>query len=765
MDSSNAVHHDVDHFLCLADELVPVSNYYPDNCTIVTTDALRIPDFLGFAFRYDIMEFNTAAKPYMFLHLFAMGYENVVYFDPDIKVYIPITPVFDALADGASVVLTPHLTKPAESDTPPNDLNIMQAGIYNLGFVAFGRQDGVEAVLRWWARRLRYQCINAQDRGIFVDQKFVDLVPGFLDNVAILRDTTLNVAYWNLAQRDFDYDGNQWLVDGQPLIFFHFSGYDPRNSHRLSKHTPMFSSNNSPSVEALLEDYQADLFARDLTETPRANYAYDRFSSGAKIPTVVRHMFRENYVTWEGNPFESFERHLGQAAIGPPLGANDAVCTNLMLGYWKKSAYLQSTYDLHTPSGVDGLSNWFIDHSHASGFDPRLLNNAVDKIANTRRHQRRRVPARISDDEPDISVIGYLTANTGVGEAGRLTLRALTAGERRVDAVDVSINVVSSRDDRSCENFLREKGRGRIQIFNINADQLPVVRDEMSELLRQDAYRIAVPFWELADFPTPWLSAFDNVDEIWAPTRFIQKSLITKIRKPVIYMPIALDFQRPDGFDRNHFGLPDESFIFLFSFDFLSFSGRKNPVAVLTAFTRAFSGRSYQKDVTLIIKCVNASFAPDELDKLRRDIDARLDIRFFDQELSRSEMLGLIDTVDCVVSLHRSEGLGLLIAEAMALGVPVIATDYSATTELISPATGYPVDYKLIALDPSDYPHAEGQLWADPDMCHAAWQMRFVVDQAGSNSGLIDRARRHIKAEYSLQAVNRRQEAAMAVTG
>ncbi len=759
IDSSNAVHSECDHFLCLADEKILMKGYYPEDCTIIKTDELRIPDFRGFAFRYDIMEFNTAAKPFMFLHLFDMGYDNVVYFDPDIKLYSPITPVFDALLDGASVVLTPHVTMPAENETPPNDLTFMRAGIYNLGFVAFGRQEEVDEVLRWWARRLRFQCINAQETGVFVDQKFVDLVPGYLEKVAILRTSTLNVAYWNLLQRDFEQDEDeQWFVDGQPLIFFHFSGYDPRNSQQLSKHTPLFSRSNSPALQALLDDYQADLFAHNLEETPRAIYAYDRFASGGKIPTFARHVFREDYVTWDGDPFETFEKHLGQAAPGTPLGLNGSICTNLMLGFWKKSSYLQATFNPHTPDGVTGLVKWFIRHSHASGIDPRLMTKSVERIEGALRHRRRQVPRRIADNEPDVSVVGYLTADTGVGEVGRRTLSALAAGKRAVDAVDVSLNVVSSRDNRSCERFLGDRAQGRVQIFNINADQLPIVQEQMSASLRRDAYRIAVPFWELADFPSEWLSAFDHVDEIWAPSRFIQTSLITKIDKPVIRMPIALDFERPEGFERSYYNLADDRFIFLFSFDFLSFSGRKNPASVLTAFTQAFAGRNHERDVTLVIKCVNSSFAPEEYKKLRCEIDPRLDIRFVDKDLSRCEMLGLVGSVDCVVSLHRSEGLGLLVAEAMALGVPVIATDYSATTELISPATGYPVDYKLIQLAAEEYPFGAGQVWADPDASHAAWQMRLAVEQAGNNGDMIDRARRHIESDYSVAAVTKQHE-------
>ncbi len=756
IDSSNTVHPDIDHFLCLADEILPVAGYYPEDCQLVTVNALNIPDFRGFAFRYDIIEFNTAAKPYMFLHLFAIGYEHVVYFDPDIKVYSPITPVFEALDGGASVVLTPHLTRPAENDTPPNDLTIMRAGIYNLGFVAFGQHDDVESTLRWWARRLRYQCINAQHEGVFVDQKFMDLVTGFLSDVVILRNTTLNAAYWNLFQRDLDRDGRHWRIDGERLIFFHFSGYDPRNSHQLSKHTALFANNNSPSLDSLMDDYQADLFDRGLKEVPRANYAYDRFASGARIPTFIRHLFRDLYLTWDGDPFETFERHLSQPALGTAYVSDGAVCTNLMRYFWEISPYLKSNFNIAEPRGVSNLVEWFIRYSRSSGIDPLLLNATVDRIADSRRRRGQFVPTRTEDNAPDVSVIGYLKASSGVGEAARLTLRSLAASTYSVSAVDVALNVVSSRDDSSCESLLSKVANGRVHIFNVNADQLPLVQDHLHENLRQDAYRVAIPFWELADFPVEWISAFDRVDEIWAPTRFIQNALISRLRKPVLRMPIALDFAKPEGFSRTHFGLPENRFIFLFSFDFLSFSGRKNPAAVLDAFRFAFAGRSLRSDVSLVIKCVNASFAPDEMQKLRQEIDDGLDVHFIDRELSRKEMLGLIDAVDCVVSLHRSEGLGLLIAEAMALGVPVIATDYSATTELISPATGYPVDYRLVPLQPGDYPYAQGQMWANPDLSHAAWQMRYVVDQSGSNERLIEAARRHIAAEYSVAAVQRR---------
>jgi len=755
VNSSAAVHGDADHYLCLVDEKVSKRGFYPENAAILPASELEIPDFDSFAFRYDIMELNTAVKPFVFMHLFEKGYDRVIYFDPDIKVYREIAPVFAALDAGARAVFTPHLTMPAETVVPPDDITIMQAGIYNLGFAAFRRDEEVDVVLRWWARRLRYQCINAQSEGIFVDQKFMDLVPGFLPDVAILRHTTLNIAYWNLFQRDLNLDADgDWIVDGEPLIFFHFSGYDPRNSKRLSKHTAMFSEDNTEALITLLEDYKSDLESNGLYSTPKGPYAYGSFASGAKIPTFLRHYFRDHYPTWDGNPFLNFQELLEKPAVGTAEAADRVVCTNLMGAMWETSDYLKATYDLGTPEGVSGYAEWFLRHSHRSGIDPRLTHSLVDRISHARRWSAEGAAPAAAGHEADISVVGYLTTNTGVGEVGRLTLKSLASSGRRVEGLDIDLNVASTRTNMEVSSLLRDNADGRVHVFNINADQLPLVQQTYKNRIRSGAYRIAIPFWELADFPDAWVSSFNEVDEIWAPSRFIQAGLVTKVHKPVIHMPVALDFTIGTEFDREALGLPLDRFLFLFSFDFLSFRSRKNPEAVIEAFMAAFQGTAYSHHVSLVIKCVNAKYKPDELEKIKQMLGgSNLDVHLIDTELTRSEMLALVKNADCVVSLHRSEGLGLLVAEAMALGTPVIATDYSATTDLVTPTTGYPVDYKLKDLETGDYPFASGQIWADPDISHAAWQMQKVVDHGKDNGQMLERARRRIMAYHGAEAV------------
>jgi hypothetical protein len=324
--SVRAHHPNATFYLCVADKLLPDADFYPRDCEVIAATGLEIPEFKGFAFRYDVLEFNTAVKPYVLLLLLKRGHDAVLYFDPDIEVFTPLDGIIRKLDDGASFVLTPHLLRPAEGDCDPDDVGIMRAGIYNLGFLGVGATAEARAVLAWWARRLRYQCLSDQGGGLFVDQRFFDLVPGFADGVQILRETRYNVAYWNLAQRCLTQNGAGWLVDGQELGFFHFSGFDCANLGRLSKHSAAFRGNGiHTALLAIMRHYADRVMANGYHRARNIPYAYGRFASGAVISSDVRRLFRAQNGGWSGDPFTDFEDHvpmLDPAAL-PPLSADE----------------------------------------------------------------------------------------------------------------------------------------------------------------------------------------------------------------------------------------------------------------------------------------------------------------------------------------------------------------------------------------------------------------------------------------------------------
>ena len=761
--SAKRHHPDAALYLCLADELLatPLPSY-PDQCEIVPANCLDIPEFRDFAFRYDIMEFNTAVKPFMFRHLLARGHDAVLYFDPDIEVFAPLEDVLALLEAGASFVLTPHLTRPQEGDTFPDDIGIMQAGVYNLGFLGVGAGAEADAVLRWWSRRLQYQCISEQHRGIFVDQKFMDLVPGFADNARVLRDTSYNVAYWNLPQRPLTQEGQGWLIDGRPLRFFHFSGLAPRDLSRLSKYTDAFrGAEITPALRALMVHYARQVLENGHGTIPQGIYAYGRFASGAAIPDIVRWMFRERHMTWShGDPFETYEEYLQLPVAGQWTGSTACMVTNFMDFLHQREPWLRDTFDLKAREGVEGFTDWYVNHADTLVSERRLIQPVAQRAGRRSRAdiEPRRVPAKRTPDEPDVVVVGYLRLALGLGEAGRQVLRAVKHVGLNVRGLPVQLNSNSDRiyagDD--LEPLLQTEATARLQIFGINADQLPAVLDYLKPTLRPDAYRVIVPFWELEKLPEPWLEAFDRVDEVWAPTRFIQATLTRAVKKPVLHMPLLMDYDAPPASSRAAVGLPEDRFLFFFAFDYFSSIDRKNPMAVVDAFKRAFRGTASHPKVGLVLKTLNADHVPERSRAMRDLLREDPDITLIEGTLMREEVLKLIGACDAVVSLHRSEGLGLLVAEGMALGKPVIATDYSGSTELVSPHTAWPVDFKLIPVGAGEYLFHHDQVWADADINHAAWQMRQVFEDRPEAARRAAAARANLKQEYGLDACGKR---------
>lgn len=747
-----------DRFLILADTRHPRVPY-PENCEVLEATALNIPDFPTFAFRYDVMELNTAVKPFAFLRLLRdRGYDACLYFDPDIELFGPLTSVIDALASKASFVLTPHLLAPAEQPEPPDDITVMKAGIYNLGFLGVARVPESLELLAWWARRLRWQCVSQQEDGLFVDQKFMDLIPGFARAAKVLHDPGLNVAYWNLAQRRFNPAGSGGpLVDGEPLGFFHYSGFDPRLPDRLSKYTELFRGRAMFALmRNFVADYAARLNAAGQGSIPSGLYAYGRFASGVPVPTLVRRMFRDTNTAWAGNPFDNYEEWLNLPVPGTEVGLGTAVPGSLPIWVRDREPWLRHNFDPATPDGSAGLIRWWLQHSTNLGLDRRLLEPiaAAAGLKPLRMAARRPAP---NSERADVTVVGYLRTESGVGEVGRQTLSSLASFVNQVEGLDIGLGVLSRRNDTRIEPWLLSEDRlasGRLLLFNINADQLPSVAGFLRSRLPRNAYRVCIPFWELARFPQAWLPAFDLVDEVWAPTRFVQAALASELDCPVVHVPVALEFpELPAEQERSAVdGLLDENRPYvLFAFDFLSFVERKNPLAAVRAFRNAFDGRRPAARPALVIKTQNATAG--DSSALREAIGPDSNVLLFDGTLDRTETLALVAGAACVLSLHRSEGFGLLVAEAMFYGVPVVATDYGGTTDLLTPETGFPVDYRLVPVPESGYPYPEGQVWADADVTHAAWLLQEVFERPEEALRRSANARRRLRERNGVNAV------------
>jgi len=256
---------------------------------------------------------------------------------------------------------------------------------------------------------------------------------------------------------------------------------------------------------------------------------------------------------------------------------------------------------------------------------------------------------------------------------------------------------------------------------------------------------IALWFWELNKLPISWLLASKFFKEIWVQSDFILQNL-NKYNIPTKKIPFVINIRFSNKLNRSYFNIPRNKFCFIFTFDFLSFYQRKNPEAVISAFNLL---SETQKNIHLVIKTTNAELSPYFKNKLSNLILGNKNISFIDKTYDDDTHYSLLSICDCYISLHRSEGLGLGLAEAMFLGLPVIGTNYSGNLEFMNKENSLLVDYNLIKMPPNYYPHSSDQYWADPKILHAVELMSKVIKKKSLREKLILNGQNYIRMNHN----------------
>jgi glycosyltransferase involved in cell wall biosynthesis len=349
-----------------------------------------------------------------------------------------------------------------------------------------------------------------------------------------------------------------------------------------------------------------------------------------------------------------------------------------------------------------------------------------------------------------INLVGYLSANTGVGESVRLCAQAALASGLRFSLHNVATEMDTERLDSRWIPHFGEDNRHAVNVFHVNADQIQVVRDTLGASFFANRYNIGVWHWELPTFPDRLFSAFDLVDEIWAPSRFIQDAIAARSPRPVVKIPHAIRFEGRRQATRAEFALPSDDLLFLMMYDVRSFQQRKNPEGAIEAFQKAFAGA---RDVTLVVKVNNSRHHPQGLERLKEVLRGVSNVRILDVTMDRQMTYDLQSVCDCMVSLHRAEGFGLVLAEAMFLGKPVIATGWSGNMEFMRPDNSCPVEFRLVALDRDIGPYERGQIWAEPDLDHAADLMKKIAVETSWRQKIGEAGRATIVNEFSPERI------------
>ena len=685
------------------------------------------------AFIYDVMELATAVKPLLLRKLLQEeGVDAVLYFDPDIQIFDSVEGLSQAAREHG-IALVPHVVAPIPDDgLGITDLEVLRAGVYNLGFIGVGR--GTEQFLSWWWSRLRRNCICAPDQGFFVDQRWMDFVPSLFDH-AIVRDPGHDVAYWNLHERRLSRtSAGAFMVNGLPLRFFHFSGYDPSAPHLLSKHqgpNPRILLSENPALRELCDQYSARL--RACGHVPVAPpYAYATLASGLRIDSAMRRAYRESLLAAERDgtplpPLPSDEAALLAWLASPSRDAPRLSRYLYML--FRQRLDLQNKFSSPHGESAERYRWWVERDGHLNTVSPRVL----------LRRQPETEPSPIPK-ESGINIAGYFHAELGVGEVARLITEAA-----RADGIPVT-SVVNDRTlSRQGIPFAVQGGERAygVTLICTNADEFHRAVDALPRDMLRDRHRIGFWFWETEEIPG-WLAvpAAELLDEIWTGSEYVAEAVRKVVAKPVYVCPLPVRTPKPSAATRAALGVP-EGYVFLFCFDFLSVVERKNPIGLVEAFCRAFRPG---EGPTLVLKSINGHLARAAMEAVRAATGDRRDIVIIDAYLSSPDRDALMNLCDCYVSLHRAEGFGLTLAEAMVLGKPTIATAYSGNLAFMTPENSFLVPWAP-ALVPAtaDPPYPVGHRWAEPDGDAAAALMRAAYDNPGLAKERGERARRDVR--------------------
>lgn len=388
-----------------------------------------------------------------------------------------------------------------------------------------------------------------------------------------------------------------------------------------------------------------------------------------------------------------------------------------------------------------------------------IINNATEKLsADT---IEKYAPGRYKEGA---NIIGNIKGDNGLGQSARIMCSLLDENNEPHVIRDFFVPPGGSRTNDMYDSRLTTQLPYDVNIIHVNASEFMVAYLSLGKDVWDYRYNIGYWAWELETFPEEWLPAFKLVDEVWTPSDFVTNTLKKYTDKPVVTIPHCIEPVASAQYGRKHFNLPEDKFLFLIMFNSGSVMERKNPLAAIKAFKQAFlkdeATKNKYKDVGLVIKISESELSADDEKIISSIVDKEDNIYFMCGQINKTEVNSLLKDVDVYVSLHRSEGFGLVMAEAMYLGTPVIATAWSGNTEFMNDDTACMVGYDMIELDKDYDVFKKGNVWADAHIDEAAdYMVRLYEDKEYYNTKAVNGqayAREHLAYKRSADIVSER---------
>lgn len=712
-----------------------------------------------------------------------------------------------------SVLLVPRMSADIPNDgLLPAREQMELAGRISDTIVGVDGTASADGFLTWWTGHLEqtFGSLDGRRAGARPEDRpwlarLLELAPARFAT-AVLEDPGCNLSMWNLHLHSLQPTPEGALVDGHwPLRWLDLPGFRPDRPHQLGAGASRVRISRSPVLRELCRTYAVELervgwsaidrrqdIGRRLADGLVYDDALDALRSRAE---ALGERYDDLFDSDRGEHARAFTDWLeGPAPVGAVHGINRYVYYRVAR---ERPDVVRAYPDLDGADGA-GYVDWcwvfgreevsipdrfmppepgsVTAHQLTAGGRPPAQTsgrNASETAAGATAEATETVPAsrpsasdRLTSDpeagaravrngaQPAVRVTGYLSHTLGLGAAGRGYARALEAAGVAVSTVSVPLHhlelpveLQAGYGRHGFEDVVHDGVHHSFEIVAVNADELPSFVGRLDENYFQGP-RIGVWGWETDTIPVRWQRAFALVQEIWVYSRFMAQNIGAVAPVPTIALPPPVQAPAEPAAPLR-LDVPDDGFLFLFAFDYLSTIQRKNPVGLIEAFKRAFAPGEGPR---LLLKTINGPLRPLAEEEVLWAAHGRPDIHVVDRSLSGAQLNGLMAACDCYVSLHRSEGFGLTMAEAMAIGKPVIGTGYSGNTDFMNAENSYLVEYELgrVGSDCEIYP-PEGT-WAQPSVEHAAELMRRVVEHPEEAAAIAARARADIARELSPRA-------------
>ena len=423
-----------------------------------------------------------------------------------------------------------------------------------------------------------------------------------------------------------------------------------------------------------------------------------------------------------------------------PALSSDNADAQIRTAYWACGAWRERyPQGLTTVAGARALLDWLASPQGPLTNALRAEMGALDLNAVARRLA-----------QPGVNVIGHFCYPSGL----RVSVQSLVDGLNAVGVQTTLRDVRTNATDKPHHADFGGIECHDITLIHIQPQPLFDRVYALADLAERQprTYRIAYWYWEFNEIPAAWLELAQRVDEVWVATEFIARALRARLSLPVYTLFPGVRLAPFEPRVRRHFGLDDGHFTFLFAFHMMSVMERKNPLGLIRAFKQSFHT---DEPAQLVLKISAGEYYPESLEQLRKAA-AGANIKVISALYSPGDMLALIDCCDAYVSLHRSEGLGLTLAEAMLLGKPVIATNYSGNLDFMDGSNSLLVPYEITTIERAIPPYDAGLRWAEPSVEHAARFMRQLYEDPARARALGARARASALRNTSPEAAGAR---------